>query len=295
MTNGAAVDARTRLFAVLGWPVAHSLSPVLHNAALRAVGYNAVYVACAVPPASLGAAMDGVRALGIDGVNITVPHKEAVMAHLDWVDPAATEVGAVNTVVNRDGRLLGYNTDGAGFLAALEEAGFAPAGCAALVLGAGGAGRSVAVALARAGARRLWIANRTLERAVMLAGAVARLPGAAATVEALPLDHDALRAIAPEADLVVNCTSVGLGRHGAAQSPWDGFRFLRPGTLVMDLIYNPERTAFLAGAEAAGLRAVNGLGMLVHQAALAWERWFGRPGPVEVMRAAARAALAAGG
>ncbi len=294
MRIGAAIDARTQLFAVLGWPVAHSLSPVLHNAAFAAVGRNAVYVACAVPPGAIASAMAGLRALGIGGVNVTVPHKQAVMEFLDWVDPLAREAGAVNTVANRDGRLLGYNTDCAGFLAALADAGFAPSGRSALIFGAGGAGRGVALALARAGARRLWVANRTLERAEALAAAIAGLTGVATAVKPIPLDPAAVRAAALEADLVVNCTSVGLGHGGGGDSPWDDFSVFPPGTLVMDLIYNPERTAFLARAEAAGLRIQNGLGMLVHQAALAWEKWFGETGPVDVMYRAARAALAAG-
>lgn len=314
------IDARTRLVCLLGHPVAHSLSPALHNAGFREAGHNACYMAFDVPPAALPAAVAGLRALGCLGANVTVPHKERVLDLLDEVDPAARAAGAVNTVAWREGRLVGYNTDGDGFLASLAEVGFDPRGRAALLFGAGGAARGVGLALLRAGVDRLWLVNRTAGRAEALARslalAVAGLPpveavpadggvvvreardpvrrqGPGAAVAALPLEADAVRRVAAGAELVVNCTAVGMHPH-ADEAVWQDFSPFPAGVLVVDLVYNPARTRFLALAAEQGRTVLGGLGMLVHQAAQAWRHWFGAPGPVEVFYRAARAALAGG-
>lgn len=301
------IDAQTRLLALLGHPVAHSLSPALHNAGFREAGINACYLAFDVPPADLGTALAGLGALGVLGANLTVPHKEGVLAHLDELDATARGAGAVNTVAWRDGRLVGYNTDGDGFLAALAEAGFDPRGRQALLFGSGGAARGVAHALLRAGAARVWLANRTAARAEALARALAAAgdagpadavgtgaagagvaPAAAAgtPVAAIPLEAEAVGRVAPGVTLVVNCTSVGMHPH-ADEAVWEDFTVFAPGTLAVDLVYNPARTAFLRRAAAAGLPTLGGLGMLVHQAAQAWRYWFGAPGPLEAFYRAA--------
>lgn len=280
MLTHPAPSGHTRVAAVIGDPVVHSLSPVIHNAAFAAAGVDGVFVALPVTAADLPAAVAGARALGLLGLSVTMPHKAAVIDHLDAVDADATALGAVNCIVAEGGRLLGTNTDGAGLVAALRAAGVDPAGRRALVIGAGGAGRSVARALSPL-VEGLGIANRSPERraqALALAG-----PGARAVDVA----------DAGSFDLVVNATSVGMGGPAAtAPLPLDPTR-LHPGQVIVDLVYEPVETALLAAARSAGAIAVDGVGMLVHQAALAFERWTGTVAPVEVMAEAARTAIAA--
>lgn len=277
--------AHPRLLAVLGYPVAHSLSPAMHQPALDAAGVNARYVALAVAPADLGAAVRGLAALGFRGANVTIPHKETVMAHLNEISADARLIGAVNTIAVQDGRLYGTNTDGDGFLAHLRAEGVEPAGRPAAILGAGGAARSIAVALARAGVSRLAVLNRTVARAEEVA-AVARAAGCAGAHGAAP----AAAGLAGAA-LVVNCTPVGMHPH-TGESPVPA-AWLPEGAVVYDTVYRPAETRLLREAAGRGLRAVGGLGMLVYQGALAWEPWFGRRGPANAMFAAAAAALAA--
>jgi shikimate dehydrogenase len=268
--------------AVIGHPVAHSLSPRLHAAALAACGRAGWYGAFDVPPERLAAAVRGLAALGFTGANVTVPHKRAAVALCDELDPVAAAIGAVNTLrFGADGRVAGFNTDAAGFLAALAAAvpDLQLRGSSALVLGAGGAARAVAFALREAGVARLGVRNRTAARAADL---LAEL-GAVADPDLPP------RA----ADLLVNCTSVGMGVPAAAGvSPFDAWTELPDRCVVVDLVYRPLETAFLRAARARGLRTVDGLGMLAHQAALAWRVWFGPPEPLAAFLAAARAAAA---
>lgn len=272
--------ASTQVAAVIGWPVRHSVSPAMHNAAFDALGLDWVYVALEVDPAEVGRAFDGVRVLGFGGLSVTMPHKAAALAAVDDATPAALAIGAVNTVVRRrDGSLLGHNTDGAGFLASLSEEGFEPDGRSCLVVGGGGAARAVVHALASAGAGEVVVVNRSPDRAdatASLAGAVGRVGSAGD---------------AASADLVVNATPLGLAGSGAASLPLDP-GLLGSSQFVVDLVPNPAVTAFMEAARARGATAVGGLGMLVHQGALAFELWTGRQAPVEVMRDAARRALA---
>lgn len=284
-----------RLVAVIGWPIAHSLSPAMHQPALAAAGINALYVALAVAPDQVGPAVAGLRALGFLGANVTIPHKQAVLPYLDEVADDARLVGAVNTIAVRDGRLLGYNTDVAGFLSHLQEEGVAVAGARAVVLGAGGAARAVAVALARAGAQAVAVLNRTRERAeavAALAREAAALDGRRIAVgAAAPADLEARPWLAA-ADLVVNCTPLGMApATGETPLPPDLLRLLPGGCTVYDTVYRPATTRLLQEARDRGLRAVGGLGMLVHQGAESWRYWFGRPGPVAAMAQAVRAAL----
>jgi shikimate dehydrogenase len=278
------IDGHTKLAFVLGYPVAHSLSPAMHQAAFAAAGVNAVYLPWAVAPDCLAAAVQGLRAMeNLLGVNVTVPHKEAIVPLLDGLTPEAEAVGAVNTLLPREGRLLGDNTDGAGFLAALrEDLGDEVRGLTAAILGAGGAARAVAMSLARAGACRLVLLNRNVDRAKRLADLVAaRHPGCQVTAQPLHLGSKITEVA--EIRLLVNTTSVGLQPN---DPPLFDYASLSAPIVVCDLIYNPPETPLLRAARAQGCPAGNGLPMLVHQGALAFERWTGKPAPVQAMREA---------
>jgi shikimate dehydrogenase len=269
------VDAHTTLVGVIGHPVRHSLSPLLHNTAFAALGLNWESAAFDVAPGQAEGALSGVRALGLAGLSVTMPHKDAVVTLVDECSEVAAALGAVNCVWNRNGILRGENTDGAGFLASLARgAAFDPAGKRCLIVGAGGAARAVALALAGAGAANVTVRNRTAARGE----AVAALAGAAGRVGAFGDDEDVA-----QADLVVNATPVGMAGMGAADpaEPWPvDPGLLHAGQVAADLIYAPRPTAWLAAAAAAGAHPVDGLGMLVHQAAAQLELWTGVPAPV---------------
>lgn len=275
---------------LLGHPVSHSVSPAFQQAALDECSIDAAYTALDVPPAELPAAADSLRDQDVLGANVTVPHKEAVFALLDSVSEEARLIGAVNTIHNRDGALEGHNTDARGFLSALrEEAGFEPRGRTAIILGAGGSARAVAIALAGEGATSVVIANRTVERAEALVELVRSL---GVPAQAIALDPASIRE-AVQCDLVVNCTSLGMtGGPGPAESPITS-ELIPPDALVCDLVYNPRETPLLRGAATAGVRSLGGLPMLVYQGAAAFEIWTGVAAPARVMFAAAEAALAA--
>lgn len=286
------IDARTRTLGLIGHPVGHSLSPVIHNAAFAALGLNACYLSWDVEPTRLGDALDGARAMGFAGLNVTIPHKETVTSWLDELSPSAVMAGAVNVIENRNGYLIGHNTDGAGFLRALAlDCGFQPAGKRVLILGAGGAARAIASALIAAGVGRLTVANRTLSRAQDLVAHLTRTFPSAGAVNAVDLGPEsAMAGVLSECNLVINCTPVGMPP-ATGLSPLAAVDDLPGECLVADTIFNPRRTRLLAMAEARGLRTMGGQGMLVHQAALAWEIWFGQPGPVGIMARALDEAL----
>lgn len=280
----------TRVYALLGWPVAHSLSPPMHNAAFGRRGMDAVYVALPVPPRRLPVAVEGLRALGVAGANVTVPHKEAVLDLLDGVDREAREIGAANVIVRRDGKLLGYNTDGRGFIEFLRrDGGLRPRGQRVVVLGAGGAASAVVHGLGAWGARSVLIANRTEPRARRLAARYRPLFPSTA-FEALGLDPADLGEAFARATLVVNATPIGLeGWKGTAPSL--PLRALPAGAVVADLVYVPRRTALLRKARRRGLKTLSGLGMLLYQGALAFHLWTGRRPPLPTMRQALMRAL----
>ena len=270
---------------VIGDPVLHSKSPVLHGAMLSALGLDAAYDAQVVRRGELPDYLRWARDHGVAGFNATMPHKEDLLPLLDGMDPAARLTGAVNTVCLREGAWVGFNTDGAGALSALGEVlGFDPAGSTVTLLGAGGAAKAVALALAQAGAERVRVCNRTLERAGELCARHPRLTPA-------PFDPDTLERLCRGADLLVNCTSLGM--EGCPRQ-FEGFSFLDalpPHGAVFDLIYHPAETELLAQARRRGLRAMNGLPMLVWQAVLALEHFLNRPLDRGAMAAAASAAL----
>jgi len=259
-----------KLACIIGWPVARSLSPAIHNAAFAALGLDWTYVPLAVRPGAIEEGMGLVHELGVEGANVTMPHKQTVIPFLERLEGDAQTLGAVNTIVREGSALVGFNTDGAGFLAAIrDEAAFDPSGKRALVLGAGGAARALAVALSTAGAT-VTVAARRPEQA-------AEVAALAAGIATAPWG-DAARA-----DLVVNATP---SRDGL---PLDALAFAA-GMLAVDLIYLPPSTPFVLAARAAGATALDGLGMLVHQAALSFRLWTGRDAPIDVMQEAARAA-----
>jgi shikimate dehydrogenase len=278
----AAVPVRgtTRVVGVFGYPVRHSASPPMHNAAFKARGLDWVYVPFEVAPENLGVALAGVRALGMAGVNVTVPLKEQVAPFLDEVTERARLIGSVNTVVNENGRLSGDSTDGPGFLAALGEAGVEAAGRKVVVLGAGGSARAVVHALAEAGAQVV-VANRTPERARAMAERFASV----GRIDTAPLTEEALRESLRGAAALVNTTSAGMHPQENEMPPVP-VDALEPPLFVSDLIYNPAETRLLALARARGCRVQNGVEMLVQQGAVAFHLWTGIKPPVAVMRAA---------
>jgi len=264
----------TRVGAVLGWPVAHSASPALHNAAFRALGLDAVFVALPVAPADLPAAVRGLAALGVLGASVTVPHKQAIAPLCDALDASAERVGAVNCLVLAGGRIVGHNTDAGGFTDALRgELERDPRGARAVLLGAGGAARAVAVALADGGAAHVDV--------------VARAPASVAWCAARPWTADSLAALLPACDLLVDCTPVGLARDQAGAVPVEvPIDLLPAGAVAVALSYGAQGSALLARARARGLAAMDGAAMLVHQGARAFTLWTGQPAPLPVMHAA---------
>jgi len=281
------VSGASLVYGILGHPVAQSLSPAMYNAAFQALGLDAVYVPFPVEPAALPTAVAGLAAAGVRGFNVTLPHKQAILPLLDDVTPEARAMGAVNTVRVEQGRLRGTNTDGAGFLLSLtHDLGFSPGGRSVLLLGAGGSARAIALALLGAGVGRLTIANRTLDRAeALVADCRTRFP--AIPVEALGLEQAA--GTAP--DLLVNSTSVGMGDGRApVELAAVGVR-----EAVLDIVYHPSETPLLAAARGLGLHCANGIGMLLYQGVAALRFYTDREPPVEVMREALLAAMAARG
>ena len=274
---------------IIGYPIGHSISPRFQQAALDYISAEHSYRPYEVHPDQVAEFVTSLRRESALGINVTVPHKEAVMPFLDEVDEWAAEAGAVNTIVNRDGRLSGYNTDGYGFLRALREsADLDPAGKRVLILGAGGSARGVVQALCRSGVAGLLIANRTVERAETLAKLSAErgVPARATGLDVLQSDSET-----DQCELIVNCTSLGM-HHGPddAASPLPALR-IPASALVYDLVYNPMLTPLLKEAESAGAPTLGGISMLVYQGAASFELWLERPAPVDVMMDAAMAAM----
>jgi shikimate dehydrogenase len=272
------IDGHTQLVGLIGWPVEHSLSPVMHNAAFDALGLNWRYVPLPVRPDQVEVAVRGLAALGFRGANVTVPHKQAVMPALSSIEVNARELGAVNTLVigqrtDRAPLIVGCNTDDQGFIGALRQGGFEPEdGGQAVVVGAGGAARAVVYGLLWIGIGKVVVLNRTPERARALVADLGRRPQDAARLQVLALTEEALIESARAADLLVNATSVGMWPR-AAGSVWpEGVPI--PGSLtVCDLVYNPLETCLLQQARRADVRTIDGLGMLVRQGALALDLW----------------------
>lgn len=281
------INSHTVMYGVFGDPIKHSKSPIMLNRAFRECGINAAYTAYHVTPDRLGEAIAGIRALGFGGINVTIPHKVEVMRYLDEIDADAKAIGAVNTVVHRDGRLIGHNTDGIGYVRSLkEETGIRLSGKRILLLGAGGAARGVAYALAKETPACIWIANRTKDRAVDLADAM-RFRTVSHGIGMDELDQ------AGEIDLIVNTTSSGM-HPNVNELPVDEQwlnRRVGVGMTVSDLIYNPLETRLLALSAARGANTHSGLGMFIYQGAYAFEYWTGVPAPAAAMRDTVERAL----
>ncbi len=273
---------------LIGWPVEHSVSPSMHNAAFRELGLDWEYELLPTPPGQVRARIGELGRYGYRGANVTVPHKQAVMPLLHSVAESAQAIGAVNTIVVQDTLLRGSNTDADGFLAALLEAGYDPAGREALVLGAGGSARAVVYALAQAGSRAT-IYNRTAEHATTMVQHL-QDAGVLQPLTALPQATRLEDLDLGRFDLLVNATPLGMWPE-IHTSPWPSALPLPPHWTVFDLVYNPAQTQLMAAAHAAGAKAIGGLAVLVHQGAKAFELWTQKRAPVEVMRAAAETAL----
>jgi len=288
------VSGSSTLVGVIGWPVSHSLSPQMHNAAFEAMGLDWYYVPFAVAPDNLERATGSLAALGIRGVNVVLPHKTAIIPFLHKVDELARLTDAVNTIAQDGGVLAGYNTDVDGFAQSLQAEGVPVEGVSAVLLGAGGAARAVAVALARSGVREVVVVGRTPKKAEAVAGLVGRVPGSRARGAWVPWTEPELARAVAGADLVVNVTSIGMYPHQDEPSPIPE-RLLRPGQTVCDIVYRPLWTRLLQAARGRGCRCVGGAKMLVYQGARAFRIWTGLEPPVDIMEKALAAALEAGG
>ena len=275
------INAATQFCGVIGNPVEHSLSPAIHNAAFRKLGLNFVYLAWKVE--IIGDAVRGLRALGnFRGASVTIPHKVAVLPFLDEIDATARHIGAINTIVSENGKLLGTNTDAAGALRALKEGNAPLSGEPVLILGSGGAARAIAFALVvDAGIRHVSLLGiDDTERGQLASDLVEKT---AARVTHAYLDEKALKAALAEAKVLIHCTPIGMApKTGISCVP---AQLLHPGLTVMDIVYNPRETQLLADAKAAGCRTISGLEMFLYQAAAQFERWTGRSAPTPVMRA----------
>jgi len=284
------IDGHTKLVGLMAWPIGHTLSPAMHNAAFDALGLNWRYVPLPVRPAQVEAAVRGLVALGFRGCNVTVPHKQAVIPCLDAIAPDAAAFGAVNTIIverNEDGTasVKGDNTDYQGFVGSLRSGGFEPEGKRVVVVGAGGGARAVVFGLLRAGADEVLVSDLVPEQAQALVTGLAD-----ARLRTLPATTEALIESARAADLLVNATPVGMSPKVDA-SVWPDGVPVPPHLTVFDLVYNPSETKLLRQVEQAGAHAIGGLDMLVRQGALSFEMWTGEEPPIEVMRAACEAGL----
>ncbi len=293
------ITGRTKIFGIFGHPISHTLSPSMHNAAFHALGLPYCYLPFEVPSDGLGPAVRAVIPLGIRGLNVTLPHKEAVIPFLDAIDEEAQTIGAVNTIEVEKGwekgrekiRLIGHNTDGRGFLESLRESGVNPKGLRVILLGAGGAAKGVAIALARASVSEMIIMARTMERGKAL---VDRLTGAAGIAPAMKVsligmgEEGKLPGDPNRPTLLINTTPLGMKPRDPLPFPES---FLDARWSVADLIYRPSDTPLLLAAKRIGANPIPGLGMLLHQGAIAFEIWTGRKAPLPVMRRALDEAL----
>lgn len=282
------ITGKTKTLGIFGYPISHTLSPAMHNAVIKALGLDMVFLPFEVKPSNLKEAINGIKSLGIIGVNITIPHKESVIRFLDAISEEARLVGAVNTIVNKDRKLIGYNTDGSGYIASLkEELGFNPKSKRIIIIGAGGAARGILAALAAQKPKSITVANRTLSRAVSLIKAF-KGKFRDTRFEAIGIDDNMLKMSFNSVDLLVNTTSVGMKQSKALKIPLETLPKI---AIVSDIIYNPLETLLLKKAKKLGLTTHGGLGMLVHQGARSFKLWTGMDAPMNVMRKAALKAL----
>jgi shikimate dehydrogenase len=276
------ITGKTRVCGVIGEPIEHTLSPIMQNAAFEALKLDYVFLAFRVKPSEVGDAVNGMRALNMRGLNVTMPHKSRVIEHLDRVDLSAQIINSVNTILNKENLLFGFNTDGVGALKALRENGVEPKGRKVLLLGAGGAARAIAYTMAKE-ADELAVLNRTVKQAQELARLLEKT--ASKKIVAGALTPTEIRYNIQDSDILINATSVGM-KPKYEESPVPA-KLLTPNLSVMDIIYNPLETKLAKEAKAAGAKVVSGVEMLIYQGAASFEIWTGKSAPVEVMRQAA--------
>jgi shikimate dehydrogenase len=272
------ISGKTKLYGIFGYPVEHTFSPGMHNAAFRKLGIDASYVPFAVAPEKLADAVRAVIALGLSGLNVTVPHKETVIAHLDDLSQEARLIGAVNTIQVFEGKLIGHNTDGRGFIRSLRNnAGFSPKGKTIFLIGSGGAARAVSFSLALAGAKRIGLFDVDGRKAEMLASDIRKKTG----VDAEALVTGDIAVAVDRADCLINATPLGLKKNDSLPIRQE---LIRREHLVCDLVYNPPATSLLNAAKKKRARTLPGIGMLLYQGVIAFEIWTGIKAPVQVMK-----------
>ncbi len=277
------IDGNTRVYGIFGWPISHTASPAMHNAAFKYLGINSIYVPFYVTPENIKKAINSIIPMGISGVNVTVPYKEIAFKLVDKVSKEASLIGAVNTIVVQGDTLIGHNTDAQGFLKSIRHDGrIDPCKKDVLLLGSGGAARAVAIQLAMKNVRSMVIANRTLSRAIRLARYIKKhFPKI--DISPVPLRGKAVNNALERADILINTTSCGMKKDDTVLV---NHSLLNPKIVVYDLIYKPQETKLLKEARRKGSRAVSGFGMLLYQGAAAFEIWTGKKAPIEVMRKA---------
>ena len=283
------ISGKTRVCSVIGDPIEHTLSPTIQNAAFNHLKLDFVFLAFHVKAAELENALRGMRGFGIHGLNVTMPHKNKIISHLDEVDSTVQFLGSANTILNEDGKLSGFNTDGVGALNALKENGIDLSDKKVLLLGAGGAAKAIAFSFAQE-AGSLYILNRAPERAAVLADDLNRVFGT--KIVGGTLSSGAVQKNVKDADILVNATSVGMHPHidQSLVAP----QWLKPNLTVMDIVYNPVETKLAKDAKAAGAKVISGVEMLIYQGAASFKIWTGKSAPIEVMRNAALTKLGAG-
>ena len=275
------ISGRTKLCCLIGNPIEHSLSPVMHNAAFKELHLDFVYLAFTVRKDELRNAIAGARSLQVHGLNVTMPHKTAIMKHLDEIDPTAKSIGAINTILNAEGRLVGYITDGVGAVKALNENGVSLKGKKMLLLGAGGAAKAIAYHAAQE-VEELKILNRTAQKAKELAEALHKKFDK--RISGNSLSSATLKKELEDADILVNATSVGM--HPNVDQSLVDSSWLRPDLCVMDIIYNPLETKLAKDAKSVGAKVISGIEMLIYQGVASFEIWTNHPAPVKVMKEA---------
>lgn len=273
------------ILGIIGYPIGHTLSPLMHNTAIKELGLDYTYLAFEVKKGNLALAVGGLKGLGISGINVTIPHKESIMQYLDYLNEDAELIGAVNTVKLEEGSLKGYNTDGKGFLESLKaDANEDIKGKRIILFGAGGAARAIAIHLALEGAERIIIANRTAERGERLAEYIrGKKQEARGKIRAISLNDSLIVEYFKETDIIINTTSVGMK---SGDVPLFSYDYISDRQLVCDIVYSPLKTRLLREASVRGARILNGLGMLIYQGSLSFKIWTGYEMPVEIVRKA---------
>jgi shikimate dehydrogenase len=274
------IDTKTRMIGLLGYPLEHSFSPAIQNAAFDYMGINKIYLPIEVAPGNLGDVIKGISKMNFDGFNVTIPHKIPILKYLDEIDDLARLIGAVNVVTVNNGVLKGYNTDGSGFITSLEkETGTSVNEKNIFILGSGGASRAISMTLAMKGAKRITICNRTYEKAVALSEDINEKIRICS--DSVAMEFNKMKEALEKADILINTTSVGMFPH-TEQTPIDQ-QLLKRRLIVCDIVYNPVRTRLLREAEKKGCKTLSGIGMLIFQGAESFKLWTGKEAPIEKM------------